>query len=333
MRRITYAALLTHLGLGLECQDHSCIFDGMQYFGQHPDGTTVSSIVLASDRLSISLLTLGARLNSVHLDGGPNLTHGITDVAEGFGKAQYSGPIIGPIINRIGGAAATLDGVALGFEANQAGRHSLHSGAAGTHILNWQIEQSDETRAVMTTRLPNGAGGLPGNRHLTVEWWLEDAALNLAITARTDQPTFLNLGHHGYWNLDASAAWTGHLLQVDADRYTPTDGDTVPTGEIRTVDNSIYDLRSPVAPSDLLDTNFCLNGGLGPAARLQGASGRWMEIWTDAPGLQVYSGNAGALALEPQIWPDAPNHSAFPSIRYDADTPFRQSARYVFGTD
>ncbi len=148
----------------------------------------------------------------------------------------------------------------------------------------------------------------------------------------TDRPTLMNLASHGIWNLDGTPRWDGHRLEVPAARYLPVDADTIPTGEIAEVAGTPYDHRSPRAPDRTLDHNFCFDAAAAPRplARLVAPSGRALEILSDAPGLQVHAGGPVGIALEPQLWPDAPHHPAFPSIRLGAGEVFRQSTVFRF---
>ena len=301
----------------------------MTVFGRTPDGRKVDLLRIGSDRLTLEILTLGARLNVVQLDAGPSLALGSATVDEALGDAIYAGPIIGPIINRIGGGQARLNGQVLTMERNQAGKHALHSGSHGTQSKIWHVDEASDNAVSLSVLLPDGEGGLPGNRRIAVSYSVADTTISIDITGSTDAETFLNIGHHGYWNLDGRQSWEGHRLQVAASHYLPTDADTVPTGEVRPVDNSIYDLRQMAAPSDKLDTNFCLDPTEGPVASLVGTSGRQLDVFTDAPGFQVYTGKPTAIALEPQVWPDAPNHDGFPSISVKPGELFRQTTRYV----
>ncbi len=178
--------------------------------------------------------------------------------------------------------------------------------------------------------LPDGAGGFPGNRLLRATYGLDAAgALTLDLTASTDAPTLMNPGHHGVWNPDGDGDPRKLTLEIPSDRYLPTDKAKLPTGEIAAVAETPYDHRAPRVPDASLDHNFCFAPGMGLRARLTGISGRTLEIQSDAPGLQAYAGGARGIALEPQLWPDAPHHSHFPSILLRPGDTFRQRSRYT----
>lgn len=305
----------------------------MRLFGTTDYGTEVHEIALRSGRIDAKIVTLGARLNFLSFAGSPNLVPSAADVSDALGRHLNSGPVIGPVINRLRDGQARLDSRTLELDTAPGKPHLLHSGPAGTQRKVWRVADRSETSVLLSIDLPDGEGGFPGNRVLTARYRVDDDALTLDLTAATDAPTLINLGHHGYWTMDGSDDWSGHALRVDADHYLPVDDATLPTGEIAPVDGTRFDLRTARTPSSDIDNNFCLP--LGPrsmrsVARLTGPSGRSLEVITDAAGLQVYTGKPHVIALEPQGWPDAPNHPAFPSIRLDAGDRFSQSTRYVF---
>ncbi len=304
----------------------------IEFAGTLSDGREVQRIILRSRRLRVEVLDHGARLAAVHLDNGPNMTVGSRDMPDYDGVLKYSGPIVAPVVNRIRDAEASLSGRALTFEANQAGRHSLHSGAAGTHAKIWRIEEASEDAVRLSVTMPDGEGGFPGTQEMIATYRLSDHEIVLDIEGTIDAEGFFNPAHHGVWALDGPGGWSGHRLTVPADRYLPVDEDTVPTGEIADVGGSLYDHRSAVSPDTSLDHNFCFEGGYGLRARLDAPSGLWMEVHSDAPGCQVYAGGVAGIAIEPQYWPDAPHHPEFPSIVLRPGEEFRQRTVFRFGS-
>ncbi len=303
---------------------------GIATFGTTAQGQEVRRITLRAGDLTASVLTWGAVLQSVRLNGvAHDLTLGSDDLADYEGDMRHHGSIIAPVVNRLSAAQATIAGRQHRFEANQDGRICLHSGAAGTHLKVWDLVSATLSEAVLALDLPDGEGGFPGNRRIEARFTLvAPAHLRLSITTTTDAPTILNAANHSYWNLDGSATWSGHILQVAADHYLPADADFVATGEIRAVSGS-HDLRQPRAVSPHtpdLDTCFCLGRdrvALRDVLRLQGVSGLAMVVATTEPGVQLYDGRNAirpgheayeGLAIEAQAWPDAPNKPHFPPI-------------------
>ena len=300
-------------------------------FGTHPDGRKVESLTLAAGDLTIRLLTLGATLNDVRLSGIPHsLTLQSDDPADYLGPMLYFGGIVGPVANRIRGAQATIAGFVHNFEANQSGRHILHSASAGTHLKLWDVIDAAPAAATFALSLPDGEGGFPGNRRLTARFTLAaPATLRLDLTMTTDAPTIANVVNHSYWNLDGTPGWEGHALHIAADAILPVDADTIPTGEVMPVAGTDYDFRRPrtITPgAPALDHNFCLSDGPRPlrdVLTLTGRSGVTMTLATTEPGVQVYDGGhtrrpGGQLhegfAIEPQHWPDTPHNRHFPPI-------------------
>ncbi len=302
----------------------------MSPFGILSDGRPVGLVSLASDRLRVELLDFGARLHSVRLDGGPSMVVSGA-LPEYEGQMIYAGPIVGPVANRIAGAGAVIDGVLCRFTAND-GRNVLHSGPDGIQAQVWRVEEATPDRVRFALDLPDGQGGFPGERTVAAEYRLEGADLHLSLSATTDRPTLMNVVSHGVWNLDGAPDWDGHRLEVPAERYLPIDDETIPTGEIADVAGTPYDHRVLRAPEPTLDHNFCFAPAAAPRrlARLVAPSGRELHLLSDAPGLQVYTRRPAGIALEAQLWPDAPHHPGFPSIRLGPGEVFRQTTIFRF---
>lgn len=291
----------------------------MELFGKTKAGTSVHALTIAGLRVEARILTLGGRLNGLTFDGSPDLVPVAPSVEDAYGAHRHSGPIIGPVINRLGGAA-------------RGGGTLLHSGDAGTQYRVWNVIAQADHAVTLQVLLRDGEGGFPGNRRVTAKYVTQDNWLSLDIEAETDAPTLMNVGHHPYWNLDGAESWDGHMLKVEAEEYLPVDDGTLPTGEIAKVAGTSFDLRELTAPPSTIDNNYCLTPADTPAlaATLQGSSGRRLEVLTNAHGLQVFTGKPFAIALEPQLWPDAPNHANFPSIRLEPGKTFSQSTTYRF---
>lgn len=320
---------------------------GIAPFGTTRDGKHVQRITLSEGDMSVSILTLGAVLQSVRLDGvHHDLTLGSSHVKDYEDGMRHHGSIIGPVVNRITDAKAEIDGKAYVFEANQDPSITLHCGGAGTHLKIWKLAELSETSACLTLDLPDGEGGFPGNRRLMARFTVEaPATLRLELTAITDAATLMNVANHSYWNLDGTSNWSGHRLEIHADHYLPTTPHFTPTGEIADVANSRFDLRRERAihvGADHFDTNFCLSERrrtLSPALRLTGSSGISMTVLTTEPGIQVYDGRNAirpghapyeGLAIEAQFWPDAPRNTAFPSILLRPDEQWHQQTEWRF---
>jgi aldose 1-epimerase len=329
---------------------------GVAPFGSLPDGRAVEAVVIARGPMWARALTLGAILHELRLEGvehSPAL--GSPELGLYAGPLRYFGAIVGPVANRIGGACARIAGEEHHFPANEGGRTTLHGGPEGTHAQIWRVQSLDPSAVTLTLTLPDGLGGFPGNRHVSARYALtEDGAMELTIEAESDAPTLLNFAHHGFWNLDGTPTIAGHRLRIAADRYLPVDEHLIPIDGPAPVADTPFDFRAgrvlDPAHDVRLDHNFCLAGerrDITRACELTGASGLCMAIDTTEPGLQVYDSARGpepplpghdgrllgrfcGLALEPQAWPDAPNHPGFPSICFGPGERYRQLSRFSF---
>ena len=313
------------------------------------DGSTVQKITITNGPTRAQLISYGATMTDFRLDGIPySLALGSPDPESYFGKMRYFGAIVGPIANRIAQGQALLDGQSLKLAVNENG-NALHGGPEGISQKNWQVEELESDRVTFSVQTLDGESGLPGPLEIKVSYSIQnDGALKIEVSAKSEKPTFCNPAFHGYWCLN-NEGLSGHKLTIHADHFLPTNEALIPTGKIQSVDGTPYDLRQPKAlPAEIsLDTNFCLNGpGLREAARLE-TDELTMIVETDALGLQVYDaarldtspvlghsgnpygGHAG-IAMEPQVWPDAPNQPNFPSITLRPGERFSQTSFFRF---
>jgi aldose 1-epimerase len=271
-------------------------------------------------------------------------------------KPQYFGATVGRYANRIARGKFTLDGREYTLETNDGPNH-LHGGVHGLDKVLWKIDDVSSgppARVVLGHVSPDGAGGYPGTLTITAAYTLNERnELAVEYRARTDRPTIVNITNHSFFNLAAKGDVLGHRLKLSADSYMPVDATLIPTGERRSVAGTPFDFLQPrtigqsirVGGDEQLrigrgyDHNFVIAGepsqhGLRLAAWLEDpVSGRVLEVLTTAPGVQFYSGNfldgtvvgkggriyrqGDALCLEPQLFPDTPNHPDFPSARLD----------------
>lgn len=322
----------------------------MQIFGTLPDGRDVHRISLQSGGLSAQVLTLGAIVQDLRLDGVAHpLVLGCPDVASYLGPARYFGAIVGRFANRIGGGRFTIDGRDYRTDPNFLGRHTLHGGADGADVQIWQVEGQTDDHVIMGLTMADGHMGFPGNLRITVRIALQDDALEIVLTAVTDAPTICSLAHHGFFDLDGQGDVRRHALMIAADRYLPVDSDLIPTGEAAMVTDTDFDFRRKrMIGTTGYDHNFCLSNGqqpLRPVAQLTGESGLSMVVETTSCGLQLYDGahidgiggldgrrygrHAG-LALETQFWPDAPNRPGFASPILRPGREYQEVTRYRF---
>lgn len=309
------------------------------------------ALTLRGGGLSLRLLTLGATVQDLRLDAVDRpLILGGADPADYAGPLLYAGAVVGPVANRIAGAEAVINGRLCRF-AGAADGVLLHSGPGGLHARLWEVERVGPDHATLRTTLADGEGGFPGNRVFRAAFTLSaPATLTVELSATTDAETLVNLAPHLYWNLDGTADFGAHRLTVAAEHYLPVDAALIPDGPPRPVAGTAFDLRAGcrLATAPPLDHNFCLapaRRALTEVATLTGALGFRLCVATTEPGLQVYDGRhlalpdgrglggrgygAGAgIALEPQLWPDAPNRPDFPSARLPPGETSRQITRF-----
>ncbi|MEO1470672.1 MAG: aldose epimerase family protein [Pseudomonadota bacterium] len=323
----------------------------IERFGTAPDGTPVHRVRLEGGGTRAAILTWGASLQDFRVDAHDRPLVLGSPAFEAYPTVmRHFGAIAGRVANRIAGGRAPLGDGTVELERNEAGRTTLHAGSTGTGISLWKLEGTDRRSCALRITCPDGASGFPGTLHATAVYRLDDAgALVLEIEAHADAPTFCNFASHAYWSLDGGADLSGHTLQVAASRYLPVDEAKIPLGPPAPVEGR-FDFRQPravMAPGDgPLDHNFCLDapGGAATACSLA-AGGLRLDVTTTEPGLQLYDGGALAtaphpghggapygahagLAIEPQRWPDAPNHPDYPSILLEPGQRYSQRTRF-----
>ena len=266
-----------------------------------------------------------------------NVVWGCADAAACAADKDYRQPIVGRYGNRIAKGRFDLDGYTWQLSVNE-GENHLHGGVAGFDKREWTLQQLSDCSLMMTLVSPDGEEGYPGTLEITVLCTLTSQnELVLQYAAVTDQPTILNPTLHAWFNLhgDGEGLTTTHILKINADAYTPVDAELIPTGEIAPVDGTAFDFRAgkPVTPE--YDHNFVLRGAPHePALELcEPTTGIVLKVFTDQPGLQMYSGRPDAgLVLETQHFPDSPNHPDFPSTVLRPGETYTQNTIYRFET-
>ena len=323
----------------------------IESFNTRVDGKRIVLCTLTNrNGLQAQITNYGAKIVSLIV---PNKQGEKADVVLGFSTFEewqkqetYFNAIIGRYANRIKDGKFALDGVEYQLPINN-GTNSLHGGVHGFNEKVWDVVGQSTYSVSLHYRAKDGEEGYPGNLDVYVTYSLtKDNALSIVYEAKTDKPTILGFTNHAYFNLEGEGGGTvhNHQLQVLADEYTPFDDTACPTGEILPVENTPMDFRQMTRVGDRIDDPFFVPGrgidncwaltgwnakiaSLRHAATLEAAD-RKMEVWTTAPGLQVYTGNwveqnvgksgkqydvQHAICLETQYFPDSPNHTNFPS--------------------
>jgi aldose 1-epimerase len=345
-------------------------------FGTLESGEAVEAVTLRSGAgLEARIISYGAAVQSTlaaDRDGA------FADVALGYPTlegyltgSEYLGVTVGRVANRIAGGRFDLDGQSYQVPVNN-GPNALHGGPGGFDRANWTVvEVADAPEPRVTLRLvsPHMDQGFPGEVTVTATYSLgEDGTLAVEYLATTDRPTLVNLSNHAYWNLAGEGSEEGamgHLLTIHADHYHPTDAGSIPTGEFRAVEGTPFDFRTPTAVGvrvrDAADEQIRIGKGYDhnwvvardvsdeprPIARVEEPkSGRVLEVLSNQPGVQFYSGNfldgsrtgksgrlyrqGDAVVLEPQKFPDTPNRPEFGSVRLEPGETYRNLILFRF---
>jgi aldose 1-epimerase len=297
-----------------------------------------------------------------------NVVLGFRDTSDYLTQKVFFGAVCGRYANRIAGARFALDGVEYRLAPTD-GTSSVHGGRTGFDKAVWSVERVAGEAAILRHTSPDGEEGYPGNLAVEMRYSVgEDDSFTIDYSATTDRPTIVNLTNHSYFNLRGEGAGSilDHRLMIAAERYTPADAILIPTGEIAEVAYTPFDFRRPVAIGDRIrvahpqmiagkgyDLNYIVDGTPGTlrfAARVEDpASGRFMELRTTEPGIQLYTGNlldgtitgpsgrlyrqSDALCLEPHHYPNSPNEPRFPSPVLRPGATYRSKSVYSFGTD
>jgi aldose 1-epimerase len=338
-------------------------------FGQTPDGQAVEAFTLTNGHgVSATVITYGATLQALVAPGrdgkGADIALGFADAAAYVKTASYFGASVGRFANRIGKGRFSLDGKAYQLAQNN-GPAALHGGIKGFDKVVWTVLDT-KTGPVASVTFghvsPDGDEGYPGTLTATATYALDEQnQLTVTYGATTDKPTIVNLTNHALFNLAGEGApegAMGNVLTLAADGYAPVDGELIPTGEITPVAGTAFDFRQPTVVGARIrdardpqivvgrgyDHNYVLTGKAGGVPRLAARltdpkSGRTLEILSDQPGIQFYTGNfltgiwvgksgklyrqGDGIALEPQHFPDAPNKPRFAPVRLDPGQSYR----------
>lgn len=345
-------------------------------FGKTPEGLSVEKYTLKNEKgTSIDIITYGGIITSWT---APNKDNVYEDIVLGYNSLEeytksspYFGALIGRYGNRIANSKFSLDGTEYTLAKND-GPNNLHGGVKGFDKVVWTASPSttENTASLQLTYLSKDLEeGFPGNLTSIVTYTLNnDNSLKVVYEATTDKKTIVNLTQHSYFNLsgDFTKSILDHEIVIDADAYIPVDATLIPTGELADVTNTPFDFRKPKTMAlEIENDDDQLKKGLGydhcwvlnnqdKGMRLVSTahhptSGRLLEIFSDEPGIQLYSGNfldgtlpsksGGTYAhrtgfcLETQHYPDAPNQKNFPSVvlepgdKYSSKTTFKFSVK------
>jgi aldose 1-epimerase len=336
-------------------------------WGQTGEGQPVDLYTLVSNTgLEVKISTFGGVITEVN---APDKKGNVENVVLGFDSLQpyletrsFFGAIIGRFGNRIAEGQFTLTDSTYQLSLNNGPNH-LHGGTNGFDQKVWEAtpENNPEGPALKLEYFSkDGEEGYPGNMDITVTYQLKGDSLIVEYLANTDKATPVNLTNHSFFNLAGEESILDHELTINADAYTPVNSTLIPTGEIKPVEGTPFDFTEPYPIGDRIDQvpggydhNYVLNDAgnkeLTFASKLKDPeSGRTMEIYTEEPGLQFYSGNFlngsqksgdwvfeqyNGLCLETQHFPDSPNHENFPSTILNPDETYQTTTIMIFGVE
>lgn len=340
-------------------------------FGTLPNGREVELYTITNKNgASVSLQTLGGGIVKLIM---PDKDNFFSDVVLGFDTPSayvnpdfgYQGALVGRFANRIRDAKFTIDGITYHTPKNQ-GTWTLHGGGRMSFDL-WEVKDFDNNSVTFSYFSPDMQDGFPGNFTMSVRYTLtNDNTLRLEYTVCSDKKTVANPTNHVYFNLsnDPDSTVDTMLLKVNADEFTVTDSEQLPTGELVEVRDTMLDFTTlhkigeridephPAVIDGIgYDNNYCLNKkprDFTKAAVLHDEkSGRTLSVWTDLPGIQIYCGGwlkkdytlgkgnhsvkyRRGIALETQFYPDSVNHEHFPFDYVEPNIPFKTTTEFRF---
>ncbi len=340
-----------------------------QAFGRTSEGTPVDLYTLDDGKIEARIMTYGGIIASLRT---PDRNGKLDDIVLGCDSVEkyeaqtaHFGGIVGRYANRIAHGSFQLGGHTYSIPKND-GDNSLHGGTRGFDKVVWQGKEiADGVELTYVSK--DGDQGFPGTLTTTVRYILNGSALRIEYSAATDKDTVVNLTNHSYFNLAGQGKGDilGDVLKIDASRMTPVDATLIPTGDLKPVEGTPFDFRTPHAVGERInaddvqlrlgrgyDHNFVLDhpaGELAEAAEVyEPTTGRILRVLTTEPGLQFYTGNfldgsitgkegrvynrRFALCLETQHFPDSPNHPSFPTTELKPGQNFRSVTVFEFST-
>ncbi len=317
-----------------------------------PDGETVYMFELVNKQgITVKIINYGGIITSILT---PDKNGVFDDIVLGYDNIEgyirddaFLGAMIGRYANRIKGSEFRLDGKRFRLTKNEGENHLHGGGVFNKSLWGWTIS-GDEL--VLHLKSPDGEEGYPGSLEVKASVSLDDQdCLTIDFMAISDRDTVVSLTNHAYFNLACVGDVLKHEVRINADCYTPVDGELIPAGELRPVAGTDFDFRSPrYIENSYYDHNFALGEKNGPDAEVyEPESGRLLRLFTNMPGLQFYCGGAlgrrngkygevygknSGFCLEPQYFPNTPNEPSFPSCVLRAGEVYNHKIVYEFKT-
>lgn len=344
-------------------------------FSKEVDGKKINLYTLRSEKgLTMQVTNFGGRVISLWVPDKngkyEDIVYGHNNIDEyiNYEGERCLGPVVGRYANRIAKGKFSIDGVEYQLPLNNNGQ-TLHGGFNGFDMKIWNVDSVSNNSIHLSYISPDGEEGFPGIVMTKMAYTLTpDNEFKITYEATTDKTTHVNLSHHSFFNLKGAGngTITDHLLTINASAITPVDSVLIPTGEIAAVEGTPFDFRNATAIGEHINQeNTQLKNGQGYdhnwvvdrksvndvefiASLYEPISGRVMEVWSDQPGIQFYSGNfldgkvigkygkahryREAVALETQKYPDTPNQPTFPSTLLKPGEVYKQTCIYKFFT-
>lgn len=350
------------------------LVDETRFVAEH-DGKPIALYTLKNDNgLAVQITNFGAKVVSLYT---PDKNGNFDDIVTGFGSIDeyfntsegYFGATIGRYGNRIGGAQFTINNTIYNFAKND-GENTLHGGVKGFNAVVWDANKINNNTVELTYLSADMEEGYPGNLSVKLVYTLtNNNELKIEYFATTDKTTHVNLTHHSFFNLQGKDGndVKDHILQLNAGYYTPVNSGLIPTGEIAPVEGTPMDFRTPTPIGARINDDFeqlkigngydhnwvlaeTADNGLNIAAKVvEPTTGRTLEVYTNEPGIQFYSGNfldgtvigkdgktytfRSAFCLETQHFPDSPNKPDFPSTLLEPGGQYYSVCVYKFGVE
>ncbi|HIX73114.1 MAG TPA: galactose mutarotase [Candidatus Anaerobutyricum stercoripullorum] len=337
-------------------------------FGTTKDGMKTHLYVIKSEDLECRVTDYGSTLVNLFVPDKRgekvDVVLGFDDVSGYENDTESLGCNVGRCANRIGGASFDLDGVTYPLDKND-GENCLHSGFTRYSNRIWTVEEHTDTAITFSMHSPDMDQGFPGDLTMSVTYQIEGNVLRIVYSGTPDKDTVINMTNHSYFNLNGCGDILDHMVMIEANRFTPSDAQSIPTGEYADVAGTPMDFREPKAIGDEIDAdfvqliqgkgydhNYAIDGYDGTTRYgvhlYSEASGILMDLATDYPGIQMYTANylecangkngaayhpRDAVCFEPQFFPDAIHKPEFPSPVCKAGTPFHKEIVYTFSID
>ena len=343
-------------------------------FRQSVDGKNVDLYTLKAGDLIMQVTNFGGRVVALQT---PDRNGSYEDIVLGFNNLdnyvnnsgeRFLGAVVGPYANRISNGTYSINDQTYTFPQNN-NDNTLHGGLKGLDMVVWDVKQVNDSAIVLTYLHPDGQEGMPGNLQIEMTYTLTgDNEFKVDYQAITDKATHVNISHHSFFNLKGEGRGTilDNVMTIAASMTTPVDDELIPTGEVTPVDGTPFDFRTPHLIGERInqeDVQLANGGGYDhnwvldrksdddmefAVSVYEPTTGRYMEVFTDQPALQFYSGNffdgttegkygrtlnyRESLALETQKYPDTPNHPQFPSTLLIPGQTYTHHCIYKFST-